>query len=288
MNLLILLAACSSSEPVPEPAAPPPPVVVSEEAEIPLAIPATAPPATEPVAIPVAETAPAAKPTPVAAPPPVEVAAPVAPVPVVPAPAVAEPTAVPTAADYTLVPGKNALYVVVKYERGTLGANLAHDHVIVATSYSGTVHWDPANPAACKIAVDVPTSGLRVDPPGARARAGLEGTPPVDDQPKIQENFNGPRQLDSGKFPVLTFRSTSCAPGKAENVTVNGTMTVHGVSRPTTVTMDIVADGAELSAAGRFVAKHSDFGMDPFSAAMGAVRNDQALTFVIDLDARKD
>lgn len=273
-TLLVLLAACTSDVPPPtvEPVVPSP--VVAPEVVVPEVVPVVVVPDVVPAA-----AVPTERPEPRA---PEPVAAPIAPEAAVVAP---EP-APPAAADYTLVPRKNALYVVVKYERGTLGANLAHDHVIVATSYSGTVHWDPADPSTCRIAVDVPTGGLQVDPPGARAAAGLEGTPPEDDQPKIEANFNGSRQLDSERFPTLTFRSTSCA-AAGEKTKVTGDLAIHGVSRSTTVVMDLGVGGAELSAKGRFTAAHDDFGMSPFSAAMGAVRNAEPLDFVIDLRARR-
>ncbi|MEQ1566095.1 MAG: YceI family protein, partial [Myxococcota bacterium] len=205
------------------------------------------------------------------------------------APAVAPnvvPEAPPAALDYTLAAGHNALYVVVKFERGTVGAALAHDHVVVATQYSGQVRWDPADPSGCRIAVDVPTSGLRVDPPGAREKAGLEGPASVDDHPTIEANFNGKKQLDSAAFPTLTFRSTGCAARPDGKFDVTGALTVHGVSRPTTVAMAIDTDGDTLTAKGRFTAAHSDFGMTPFSAAMGAVRNAEPLTFVIGIAGR--
>jgi polyisoprenoid-binding protein YceI len=187
------------------------------------------------------------------------------------APAAPPAPAAPAAADYALVPTKNSLFVVVTYQRGTLGSAMAHDHAVVATHYSGTVHWDPADPSACRVAVDVPALALRVDPPGARARAGLEGSAPVEDQPKIEENFNGDRQLDSARFPVLTFRAERCAARPDGKVDVTGPLTVHGVARPTTVAMTITADGATFGARGRFTANHADFGMKPFTAAMGAV-----------------
>ena len=137
-----------------------------------------------------------------------------------------------------------------------------------ATTNSGTVHWDPSDPSACRDALDVPTSGLKFDPPGARARAGLEGDTPAEDKPKIEENFQ-------------SIRSERCAARADGRIDVIGAMTVHGVSRPTTVAMDIAADGETFTARGRLAASHADFGMAPFSAAMGAVKNAEPLAFTL-------
>jgi polyisoprenoid-binding protein YceI len=256
-----------------------PAVVAPDPAPVVPVVPAPVEPSTPPPVV-ARPAAPPAVAEPAAAEPVADAVAAVDPVEVV-----AE-AAVPAAADYALVPERNSVYVVVTYQRGTLAAAMAHDHVVVATQYSGTVHWDPSDPSACRVAVDVPTSGLRVDPPGARARAGLEGDAPVEDQPKIEENFNSKKQLDSGVFPVLTFRSERCAARPDGRIDVTGPLTIHGVSRPTTIAMDIDADGETFTARGELVAKHADFGMTPFSAAMGAVKNAEPLAFTLGFTGR--
>jgi hypothetical protein len=103
---------------------------------------------------------------------------------------------------------------------------------------------------------------------------------------KIEENFRGRSQLDAEVFPKLTFRADRCAARADGRFDVTGPLTIHGVSRPTTVVMDIDADGQAFRARGRLVAEHGDFGMKPFTAALGAVRNAAPLTFGIDLRGR--
>ena len=255
------------------------PVAVTSPPEPPAAPPSerTAPvsaeaPAASPKPLPEAQTPPPAQ-----TPPEVTQGAPAA------EPALPEPAPAAGPVTYSLVPKTNALYVVVTYQRGTLGASLAHDHVVVATRYSGTVTWDPSDPSSCAVAVDVPASGLRVDPAGSRAKAGLEGDAPPEDRPTIEENFNSKRQLDSASFPTLTFRAERCAARADGRFDVTGPLTIHGVSRPTTVAMKITADGESFRASGKLTASHEVFGMSPFSAAMGAVKNAEPLTFSIDL-----
>jgi polyisoprenoid-binding protein YceI len=192
------------------------------------------------------------------------------------APAIAAPHA------YDLDPRQGRIYVVVRAERGGLFGALAHDHVVVATRFTGTVTWDPDNVAACDVRIQVPVDGLSVDPGAARTWVGLEGTTSDSDKATIKENLSGDRQLDRARFPTITYRSTSCAPAEG-GARVTGVMTVHGVERSVTLPMRITANDASFVASGSFDATHADFGMTPFRALAGAIRNEERLSFVVDV-----
>lgn len=201
-----------------------------------------------------------------------------------PAPA---PAPAAAAADYKLNASASTLFVVVHKDPSTIGSGFAHDHAIGATGWSGTVHWDPANVAACNINITVPVSGLKVDPPGYRSKAGLEPQElSADDIQTITDNFRGGSQLDMAHYANITFQSTSCAQ-QGDKVLVSGNMTMRGKSRPTQVPMSITADGTTFKASGKFDAKHTDWGFNPFSAAFGAVKNQDGLIFVIDVVGSK-
>jgi polyisoprenoid-binding protein YceI len=248
-------------------------VVMSEEVQ-PVEAPAVPPPA------PVVEV----RPAPAPAPAPVPVVEPVVePVPEpIPVPEPVLEVAQPRL--WTLQPSQSDLSVLVRYERGTALASMAHDHVVAATGWTGTVWWVEGEPERCEISVSVPVTGLVVDPPGSRARAGLPGETPDEDKRKIGENLSGDRQLDGSRFPQITFRSTSCRP-QGEKILVTGTLSLHGASRRIEVPMEITAD-ERLQARGTFSISGESFGMQPFRAAMGAVRNQDRLDFTIDVQGR--
>jgi polyisoprenoid-binding protein YceI len=250
-------------------------VAVAAAEEVPEVVPQEdAPPAPAPVIEARREPAPVTGPVtaPVVAPAPVGVPTPV------PAPAPAGPRL------WTLDPSQGALSVLVRYERGTALASMAHDHVVAATGWTGTVSWVEGEPQRCEISVSVPVSGLVVDPPGSRTRAGLPGETPAEDRGKILENLSGDRQLDGDRFPKITFRSTSCTP-QGEKILVAGTLSLHGVSRAIEVPMEIEA-GERFAARGAFSISGESFGFQPFRAAMGAVRNQDRLAFTIDVRGR--
>ena len=175
---------------------------------------------------------------------------------------------------YTLARSRSDVWVLVRYDRSALVAG--HDHVLVASRFTGTVVYDPKDPSTCRIQVTVPAKALVVDPPGSRGRAGLEGETSDGDKRKILSNALGKSQLHADAHPNLTFKSTSCAP-KGDRVAVSGTLTLRGQSKPVQVTMRITADDASFKAVGDLSFTHGDFGFKPFTAALGALRNDDGL-----------
>lgn len=194
-----------------------------------------------------------------------------------PAPAAA-PAAAPTIATYTLDPIKSALYVQVYKDPSTLGAGLSHDHVVAATAWSGKVTWDTANVGACKVSITVPTSGLVNDESSLRAKVGYTTMLDDGDRAEVKEHMLAADQLAASSFPNITFTSTSCAaPG-----TVSGTMSIHGVGKAVSAPFTITADGTNFTAKGSWKVKLSDFGVAPFSALFGQLKNLDEVKFTID------
>lgn len=51
------------------------------------------------------------------------------------------------------------------------------------------------------------------------------------------DDLQGPDWFDTRRFPLWTFASTSIAPGANGSFVVNGTLTVHGVAQPVTLSV---------------------------------------------------
>ncbi|MCB9685637.1 MAG: YceI family protein [Alphaproteobacteria bacterium] len=183
---------------------------------------------------------------------------------------------------WDLDPAASTLFVLVKHDPNTALAGMAHDHTIAATGWSGSVTWDPDAPGTCAVHIDVPVSGLVVDPPGYRARAGLEGDVPDGDKVKIAENMWGNRQLEKDRFPSISFSSTRCE-GSGPTYVVVGDMTIHGVTKQVSTQMTIQADDAGFHASGTLPAALTTWDMSPFTAAMGMIKNLNELAFTIDV-----
>ena len=183
---------------------------------------------------------------------------------------------------YTLDPSQSRLYVLVKYDRNATIPG--HDHVVVASTFDGTVTWDPADPSACDIHIEFPVTALTVDPGNARSWVGLEGETSEGDKRKIRDNALGRHQLEADKFPKISYQSTSCS-GSGSSYEVKGDLSIHGLTNPVTTKMTIQA-GDTFAAKGSFTTDHARWGMDPFSALLGALRNDPQLAFTVDVKGK--
>ncbi|MEQ1508736.1 MAG: YceI family protein [Myxococcota bacterium] len=185
---------------------------------------------------------------------------------------------------YRLDPATSWLYVVVFNDPTTMAARLGHDHGIRASTFDGTVVWDAANPAACKVDLSFPVSALTPDPPGMRERAGLSPDGAVGDSSlaTIKENLLGKSQLDAATYPTIRYTATACS-GATGKVKVDGKLTIHGVTKPVSITLDVKADPTSFSAAGSTTVVQSDFGFKPFSNLAGALKNKDELKLVLDL-----
>lgn len=189
---------------------------------------------------------------------------------------------------YTLDATKSWLYVVVYNDPSGLASRLGHDHAIKATMFTGKVVWDTANPAACVVDISFPVDTLRPDPPGMRERAGLpaDGAVGEGSLQTIRENFLGKSQLDAANYPTISYKAKTCD-GTTGKVKVTGDLTIHGVTKPVTVTLDVKPDPTSFAAAGSFTTTVTNFGFKPFSNLGGALRNKDEIKFVIDVVGTK-
>lgn len=114
---------------------------------------------------------------------------------------------------------------------------------------SGAVVIDDANPSASSVKVEVKTTS--VDTANA----------------KRDDHLRGPEFLDCAQFPTMTFVSTAVkAAGDAFEVT--GNLTLHGVTKPVTVSMtrtgriDDPWGFVRVGFEGTLTVKRTDYGMN--------------------------
>lgn len=198
-----------------------------------------------------------------------------APAPVPPVPTAAqggEAEAAPAGPKTFTLDAKKSSFVVQVFKAGAASA-LAHDHVINATSLTGTVVVDAASLATAAVDVTVQTMGLVNDEPALRKRYGLEGEVNEKDRAAILDNMRNEEQLDTKKFPTMRFVSTSVVPGAGSALTLKGRLTIKGVTKDISLPCDVVIKDKTVDGKGTVRLKTSDFGIEPYSAFLGAVRN---------------
>ncbi len=213
-------------------------------------------------------------------------------------------TAAPAAAADTwqVDPGRS-LFAVLTHKAG-IGARLAHDHLIVARGAKVALELDAAAPAGAKLSFQVPVLALEVDPAAERGRwsarlqeLGVLAAPlpavDEDDRAKVREAMLAPGQLAAERFPEIRAELVSIVRrGGAEGARValgwdlKVRVTIRGKSVEKTVPARWELEDGELSAEALGELRFSEFGIEPYSAMLGAIRNDDLFHILVELVAR--
>lgn len=126
------------------------------------------------------------------------------------------------------------------------------------SSASGSLVLDPANVGISKLDVSVPVSSVLT-------------TVPV-----LSTELKNAQWFDAAKYPVATFVSTSVTKTGADTATIEGNLTLHGVTQPVTLQAHLVGSGinpldnaftAGFEATGEI--KRSAFGIKQYLPLLG-------------------
>ena len=134
----------------------------------------------------------------------------------------------------------------ILYTYGHLGLT---NNMGLLSGANGTLTLDPKAPNNAKLSIDVPVSTIRT------SIAALDG------------ELVGPMFFDAAKFPNAHFESTSVT-AKGEDATINGNLTIHGVTKPATIKAKFEATGANpmskkdtIAFSGTATINRSEFGV---------------------------
>ena len=178
--------------------------------------------------------------------------------------------------------------LAVKTWKTGAGAALAHDHVVRAAKFSGTLSLDEAgSPESLTLELVVDATALIADEPEARKNYHVPKGIPEDDRKKVQKAMLSDEQLDVAKFPTIVFKVSKVYREESGSLQCLGKLTLHGVTRELLFPIKVKsAEGqVEGDAAVRF--KTSDFGIKPFSTALGLVRNKDEVELVVHLVVKR-
>ncbi|HET6900274.1 MAG TPA: YceI family protein [Vicinamibacteria bacterium] len=141
-----------------------------------------------------------------------------------------------------------------------------HKHEVVAPALSGEVTADPADLGASRVSLSFEAAALKVLPEGE----------PAGDPPKVEEAMRGPKVLDAPQFPSITFKTQRVSGRESGSgvydLELAGELSLHGVARALTLPVHVEVAGDTLTASGKAVLRHDQFGMQPVGAAGGAVK----------------
>ncbi len=176
------------------------------------------------------------------------------------------PEAPPDSAVFSVDPSS-----VLEVHAGKSGllAGFGHEHRVRAHAFFGAVTYFPDDLGRSRVTLTVLTDSLRVVPEADSA-----------DIPKITEAMRtSTLRVDS--FPEIVFSSREVTPleegrrgsGRSRSsIRMAGDLTMVGRTRPVSVDLELAVRADTLRAEGSFVVKQTDFGIKPYSKALGMVK----------------
>ena len=176
------------------------------------------------------------------------------------------------------------VYILVDKKR------LGHPHAVEGNLKSARLILD-AKSAAGQIVFDMTT--FAADTESARKFCGLSGRTDSDTQKKVNDNMLGSDVLDVEKFPTATFEiESSLSTGKKTSkgrplYELNGEFTLHGTTHPLSVVLETEAMKDSTRLRGKFRVLQTDFGIKPYTAALGTVGVADELTIWGEIDLKQ-
>ncbi|HWK74211.1 MAG TPA: YceI family protein [Povalibacter sp.] len=187
---------------------------------------------------------------------------------------------------YRLNPQLSVAHILV-YRGGVL-ARLGHNHVMTARDLSGRV-WIQPTLARSGFRFSFPVAAMVVDDPQARRAAGSDFPPDVSqaDRDGTRKNMLLAEVLDAESHPTIALESVHVA-GTLQAPQLTARITIKQASRDVPVTAAVKIEGARLTANGEFDIRQTDFGIEPFSAALGALTVQDRLTVRFSIVAEQE
>jgi len=178
-----------------------------------------------------------------------------------------------------VIDAKGSTFMVQASSTGLLSA-FGHDPKFTVRDFQGEIEFTPgaANFDDALVRLKMQAGSLEVvDDISEKDRAEIER--------RAQDEV-----LESDRYADIAYeasRITGSGNGERYWVTVNGELTLRGMTRNVPVTARVLLIGGSLRASGEFMVKQSDFGISPVTAAGGTIRLKDELKCTFDIVARK-
>jgi len=173
-----------------------------------------------------------------------------------------------------------ASQVTVRVGRAGAFGFAGHDHEVAVPKVDGIIVFDSANATHSTITLKFDVTAMKVTGRGE----------PAADVPEVQRVMLSDRVLDAQRYPTIAFTSrrivivTQAADRLA--LRVDGDLTLHGVTRPITMPVEVRLTGDQLAATANATLRQTDFGIRPVTAGAGTVRVKDELEVAFRIVAR--
>lgn len=141
-------------------------------------------------------------------------------------------------------------------------SKMGHRLTIDFTEWSLEIDWVDDSPTGVTLTVDLPS---------LQVRKGEGGLTPLSGPEKSVVRSNALKVFDAKKYPQARFRSTDIT-ATDTGYQLAGTLELHGTDGPVTVEVAAERHDERWQLSGSVEIRHSDFGLKPFSMAMGTLK----------------
>lgn len=166
-------------------------------------------------------------------------------------------------------------HVEIHLFKGGFLSALGDNHLIALTHFSGKADLSKSSPWTADLSGQADSLKV-IDPWGSPS-----------ERKEVEDTMLGPDQLDVSRYPMIKLQSLSFDPTAHDTVWhLEADIKLHGVTRKEKFLLDCHQSGNQLHITGKKMLKLTDFNIQPFSRAFGAVRvkNGFEVTYDIILD----
>ncbi len=169
-------------------------------------------------------------------------------------------------------------FTVQVFSGGILSA-FGHSPIIAIRDFVAEADVNPDNPEQAALKVVIQAASLSVkDDISDKDKREIERT--------MQQEI-----LEVSSYPEIVYECSSVSSTKAGegqySVTLNGELSMHGVTRPEAVPARVAVSGDSLRAFGTFLLRQTDYDLKLASVAGGALKVKDELKFSFNILARK-
>jgi polyisoprenoid-binding protein YceI len=183
-----------------------------------------------------------------------------------------------TPADRYVIDSRASRFTVQAFATGLL-ARMGHDPIIGIRDFSGEMQFNPDKLEAGSFRLVIKSASLSVQ------------NDISDKDLREIERLMNQEVLETAKFPEIVYEATSISVSKMTDMlssaTLNGKLTMHGVTRNQAIVVRVALLGSMLRASGDFTLDQTDYSIKLVSVAGGALKLKDELKFSFEMVARK-
>jgi polyisoprenoid-binding protein YceI len=173
---------------------------------------------------------------------------------------------------------RSSQFTVQVFAGGLLSA-FGHSPTIAIRDFSGEAEVNPEDPAQSSLRLSIEAASLSVrDDISDKDRGEIERT--------MRQEV-----LEAASYPEIVYECSKVSASKGGegqySLTLNGDLTMHGVTNPQTVSARTALLGDSLRAFGTFSLRQTDYGLKLASAAGGGLKVKDELKFSFNIVGRK-